>query len=114
MENNSIQSSGTLVKLTYFLYIISLIFGGVTIFVALFVNIFGRDNANKVEISHYKHQMSLFLKSLVLFVIGLITLPIFIGFIILLATYFWLLYKSIQGLDLISRGLPINEYYEKD
>lgn len=107
------QGRGTIVKIVYCLYIISLIFGGSTLFVALIVNLFMRDGANEIELSHFKFQMSLFLKALVLCVIGVLTIPIFIGVFILLGTYFWLLFKSIKGLDTINKSLPINEYYKK-
>lgn len=112
MEEKNENGRGSIVKLVYFFYIISLIFGGATLLIALFVNLFMRNDANEIELSHFKYQMSLFVKAIILTIIGILTIPIFIGVIILIFTYFWILVKSIKGLDLISRGLPINEYYK--
>lgn len=102
---------GTIVKLVYFLFIMSFFFGGSTLLVALIINIFMEKNASKIELSHFKNQRSLLIKSLVFAVIGILTIPLFIGIFILIGTYIWLLIKSVKGLDIIARDLPIDEYF---
>lgn len=102
---------GVIIKSVYICYIISIFLGGLPLFIGLFINLFMRDGANQIEISHFRYQISIFIKGLIWTVIGFITLPILVGAAILFILFIWFVVKCIRGLDLAARGLPINEYY---
>jgi uncharacterized membrane protein len=105
------KGRGVVIKSVYICYLISLFLGGIPLFVGFFINLFMRDGANQIELSHFRSQLAIMIRVLIWTVIGILTTPILIGFAILFIVFIWFIVKCIRGLDLASRGLPINEYY---
>lgn len=105
------KGRGVVIKSVYICYLTSLFLGGIPLFIGLFVNIFMREGANQIELSHFRSQLAILIRVLIWSVVGVLTIPIFIGIAILCVLFIWLIVKCIRGLDLASRGLPVNEYY---
>nr|WP_232209324.1 hypothetical protein [Alkalilimnicola ehrlichii] len=68
-----------------------------------------RCDADPVSASHYRYQIRTFWIGLLYFVVGMITTPIGIGFLVLVLTLLWFLTRCIKGLVLNSERRAIAE-----
>lgn len=100
-----------LVKLTHIVYLLqALIFitGPLTYVIALIVNYVKLDDAHGTWLeSHFRWQIRTFWYSLIGFIIGAITYFIVIGWLILLATFFWVVYRIVKGWLYLYEKRPI-------
>ena len=97
---------GNIPQLVYLLYLLGFVFHPAALVgvVLAFVN---RDGASPLERSHYDFQISTFWRGLIMAVVGVITLFVFIGWLILLFWAVWTIVRCIKGLNNLSRGLPM-------
>ncbi|RZT95160.1 DUF4870 family protein [Rivibacter subsaxonicus] len=86
-----------LTLITYILYAVSA-FVGVTGIVAIIINYVKRDDtAGTIYASHFTWQIRTFWWSLLWFVLGIATMIIGIGFLVLLADAIWVIYRIVKG-----------------
>lgn len=104
--NNSVNKKN-IIKIIYLLYMISIVLGGIPLIIGFIMAIFSKEGADSIENSHFKNQMSLFLKIAIVGIIGVFTTPIFIGFVILFVLCIWTIYKSFKGISLLDQNQPI-------
>jgi uncharacterized membrane protein len=89
----------TMVLVVYGLYVLALVscgLAGIAGVVAAYVK---RDDARgTLWESHFDNQISAFWTWFALVAVGVITIPIVIGFFVIGAAFIWFLYRTIKGL----------------
>ena len=96
-----------LTLIIYILYLAS-VFIGVTAIAAIIINYLKKDDvAGTLYESHFRWQIRTFWFGILWAVIGAVTIVFFIGFLILIATGIWLLYRMIRGLLALNDGKPV-------
>lgn len=94
---NGIDSAKKLTTIIYALYALSFLVG-VTSIAAIIMNYLKRnDLAGTFLESHFRWQIRTFWFSLLWAVIGMMTMPIGIGVVILLADAVWAIYRIVKG-----------------
>ncbi|OBW93155.1 hypothetical protein QV06_03085 [Gallibacterium genomosp. 3] len=93
--------------ITYWLYILSVLVGFLSIVGIVIAYIFRDDARGSFLESHFTYQIRTFWIGLLYSAIGVILSLIFVGYFILLFTLIWLLVRSIKGLRSLSRNEAI-------
>jgi len=93
-------------QLVYLLYLLGFVIHPASL-VGLVLAFVDRDGASPLESSHYDFQISTFWRGLVMAVVGVVTIFIFIGWLVLLFWAVWTIVRCIKGLTNLSRGLPM-------
>lgn len=91
------RKESTMVTVVYVLYLVSFL-TVLTAIAGLIIAYIKRGEADHVSVSHFTYQIRTFWIGLLFGVIGAITTPIGIGFVIFLALVIWLLVRCIKGL----------------
>jgi uncharacterized membrane protein len=91
------------IKIVYVLYLASLVFG-ITGLIGLIVAYVNQAQANEVEAAHFRFQIRTFWIGLLYSLVGIITTPIGVGAVILLATLVWWIVRCAKGLTTINNG----------
>ena len=97
---------GNIPQLVYLLYLLGFVFHPAAL-VGLVLAFVNRDGASPLERSHYDFQISTFWRGLIIAVVGVITLFVVIGWLILLLWAVWTIVRCIKGLTNLSRGQPM-------
>jgi len=97
---------GNIPQLVYLLCLLGFVFHPAAL-VGLVLAFVNRDGASPLERSHYDFQISTFWRGLIIAVVGVITLFVVIGWLILLLWAVWTIVRCIKGLTNLSRGLPM-------
>ncbi len=91
------DTNTSIAHVVYFLQAISF-FNGITYLAAIIVNYVKLDDVRGSWLeSHFRWQMRTFWFSLLWLAIGVVTVFIFVGYIILVANSVWFLYRIIKG-----------------
>ncbi len=93
-------------KLVYILYFISFAVG-ITSIAGLVVAYLKRGDASVVAASHYTWQIRSFWIGFLYSVLGIVSMFILVGWLILLATAIWFLVRSIKGFIAAGEGRAI-------
>lgn len=88
----------------YVLYLVSIPLPFLTAIIGVVIAYVLRGEGPDWAESHFRHQIHIFWKFLVYLLIGIVTTPILIGFLIALAAYIWLIVRCILGLRTAYRG----------
>ncbi|MCQ9618200.1 hypothetical protein L1889_17235 [Paenalcaligenes niemegkensis] len=104
MDNNTViiteKPINKLTQLTliiYILYALS-VFAGITAIAAIIINYIKREEVQGTFLaSHFRWQIRTFWYGVLWCVIGFITMPILVGFIIWAAAAIWLVYRLVKG-----------------
>lgn len=103
------QSQKTLTIIIYALYAASMLLG-ITAIVAIIINYLKRESVRgTIYESHFTWQIRTFWLGLLWSVIGMITSVIFIGWLVLLATTVWFIYRLVKGFLRLNDNEPILE-----
>lgn len=93
--------------ITYGLYLASYVVG-ITWLIAIIMNYIKRDEVRGTWLeSHVNWQIKTFWISIVGYILGFMTVFILIGFLILLITFIWNVYRMIKGLIALTENRPI-------
>ncbi len=105
--NNLAADSKKVTMLVYILQGLSFIFG-ITFFIAVIINYLKKDEVrgNWLE-SHFRWQIRTFWFSLLWSIIGIASLILLIGYIILLIDALWLIYRIVKGLLQLNENKPM-------
>jgi uncharacterized membrane protein len=101
-----LQADRTLVFVAYVLHLVGAI-AGVTSIVGLIVNYLQRGHADDVIDSHHRWMITSFWWGLLWIVIGLITLVLVVGWVILFLAWLWYIYRHVRGLIALVNGEPL-------
>ena len=101
-NNKSVEN----VKLIYILYLIGLIFG-ITAIIGVVMAYVNKDDAQPDWLkSHYEFLIGTFWKGLIIGIAGALLSVIFIGFLIILFLYVWLILRCVKGMKYLSEEKP--------
>ena len=107
--DEAIKSAKTLTLVIYLLYAASFLVG-ITAIVALILNYVKRDSVAGTWLeSHFRWQIRTFWIGLAAFVVGMITMFLLIGFVVMLGAAVWVVYRLVVGLLALNDNKPINE-----
>ena len=101
-----VVSNYGLVLAVYILYLVGFL-TGITVLVGLVIAYLQRDNTDRVSQSHFQFQITTFWVGLLYFFVGLLTLHIGIGALILLWYVIWMVIRCVKGLLALNMGEPI-------
>ncbi|GAA5524386.1 hypothetical protein Maes01_00943 [Microbulbifer aestuariivivens] len=100
------QSARDLATLVYLIQAISL-FTALPFFIGLIINyVKGDDVRGTLAESHFRWQIRTFWFSILWFVVGWLTVWIFVGFVILGISWIWVIYRVIRGWLVLADGRP--------
>ncbi len=100
-------SAKNLATLVYALQALSF-FIGITIFAAIIINYIKMADVKGTWIqSHFRWQIRTFWFTLLWSILGGITVPIFIGYLILMGDFIWLIYRIAKGWLRLSNNRPM-------
>ncbi|WP_018871991.1 membrane protein [Thioalkalivibrio sp. ALJ16] len=91
------RKESTMVTVVYVLYLVSFL-TAITAIAGLIIAYIKRGEGDAVSDSHFTYQIRTFWIGLLFAVVGMLTAPIMIGFLILLFLVVWLLVRCIKGL----------------
>jgi uncharacterized membrane protein len=101
-----VVSNYGLVLTVYILYLVGFL-TGITVLVGLIIAYLQRDKTDRVSQSHFQFQITTFWIGLLYFFVGLLTLHIGIGALILLWYVIWTVIRCVKGLLALNMGEPI-------
>lgn len=113
--NSSFSHSGgekkDLVYIVYILYILGYV-TGIANLIGVVLAYMVKDPEQPITYSHYQEQIKIFWISLIGFIVGLLTVHIFLGVLILIFTYVWVIVKTVKGLLLLNKdkSFPKGEF----
>ncbi|MFC0322205.1 DUF4870 family protein [Gallibacterium melopsittaci] len=94
--------------ITYWLYIVSVFFGGSLSIIGIIIAYIFRDDARSSYLeSHFTYQIRTFWIGLLYSAIGVVLSLIFIGYFVLLFTFIWFVVRSIKGLRAVHKEMLI-------
>lgn len=97
-----------LTVIVYALHAASFLCGGITLLVAVIINYVKRDDTRGTYLeSHFSKQIATFWIVMVVGFVGVITLPIFIGFFILMALSIWFIVRIVKGWVALNDNKPV-------
>ena len=102
------QDKGGSAKIVYILYLASLVFG-ITGLIGLIMAYMNKGSAPEWLQSHYQWQIRTFWMGLLYTVIGVITLFILVGYLILLFNLVWFIVRCIKGLSALDKQQPLEK-----
>lgn len=99
-------------KLTHIIYLLQAIgiFNGITALIAIVLNYVKRDDVKGGYLeSHFTWQIKTFWKGVIICAVGVITLPILIGGLILFAGFVWYIIRVVKGWVKLADKKPIED-----
>ncbi|WP_435100926.1 DUF4870 family protein [Arhodomonas sp. AD133] len=94
------------VRVIYILYLVAIV-AGVTGLIGVIMAYIYRSEASDWLRSHYTWQIRTFWIGLLYSVIGSVTTPILIGWLVLLFTVVWLIVRCVKGMQWLDRREPV-------
>jgi len=101
-----VVSNYGLVLTVYILYLVGFL-TGITVLIGLIIAYLQRDNTDRVSQSHFQFQITTFWIGLLYFFVGVLTLHIGIGALIVLWYVVWTVIRCVKGLLVLNMGEPI-------
>jgi uncharacterized membrane protein len=106
VPQSPLRSNYGLVLTVYILYLVGFL-TGITVLVGLIIAYLQRDKTDRVSQSHFQFQITTFWIGLLYFFVGVLTLHIGIGVLILLWYVIWTVIRCVKGLLALNMGEPI-------
>ena len=100
-----------LANLIYLLQALAFLLGGIPFIIAVILNYVNRHHVRGTWLeSHYEWQINTFWVALALVVIGTLTLPYLIGFVVLIGATIWVIHRIAYGWIILNRSLPVEQF----
>ncbi|MBN3816714.1 hypothetical protein G3N57_08865 [Paraburkholderia sp. Se-20369] len=97
-DSERLSGQRTLTHVLYGLYALHWLTGGITGLIAIIINYVKRDDvAGTPYADHFEWQIRTFWRALIAYVIGFALAFVFVGFVVMFATWVWTLYRIIKG-----------------
>ena len=106
IERSSVESDRTMAVVCYVLHLVGSV-AGVTSIVGLILNYVKRDGYDELFDSHHAWMIRSFWWAILWCVLGLVTLVIGVGFVILGVAWIWYVYRHVRGLIALLNGEPM-------
>jgi len=99
-----------LAQIIYLLQALAFLFGGITFFIAVFLNYANKKHVEGTWLeSHYNWQIETFWVALFLLAIGTLTLPFYFGFVVLIAAIIWVINRIVSGWVALNKSAVIKQ-----
>lgn len=95
------RSSANMAQIVYILYLASLVLG-VTQLIGVIIAYLNRSDSPEWVASHFQYQIRTFWIGMLYAVIGMVTMYIMIGFVLLLVVLIWFIIRCVKGLKYIA------------
>ncbi|RMG58554.1 MAG: hypothetical protein D6717_02690 [Gammaproteobacteria bacterium] len=95
-----------MVQAIYILYLVSIVVG-ITGLIGVILAYVYRGNAEPWLESHFRFQIRTFWIGLLYSLIGMLTAPLFVGYLVLLFVLVWLIVRCAKGLQWLDRGQAV-------
>lgn len=107
LQDTNLEHYKSYTNVCYALYAATLI-TAVTFFVAIVLNYIKREDVVGTYLeSHFRWQIRTFWFSCLWTTVGIITIPILVGFGILFASFIWFVYRIAKGWMRLNEGKPM-------
>ncbi|MEC7816879.1 MAG: hypothetical protein VX939_11440 [Pseudomonadota bacterium] len=104
-SSNGDESGRNLVVVVYILQALAFFLGGVTALVGVIINYVKLDDVKGSWIEpHFRWQIKTFWIGLLWTVIGIVTTPILVGWLVLLGISIWVIYRIVKGALALNDG----------
>jgi len=103
------ENDRTLLKITYFLFALSIIFGLTAIAGVIIAHIKIKDVRGTLLESHYQWLIRTFWIGLAMSVVAMILMWVFVGVVLMLAVAVWYIYRLVKGFLRLNDGKPIEK-----
>lgn len=97
MEDKKLGSDKNIIFLVYILYALSYLFGITSLIGVIIAHVKKSDSQKSWIRDHFQWQINTFWVSVLLGIVGLITLPIGIGWLIFVGLAIWNIYRIVKG-----------------
>ena len=104
--NDTTETSTSIAKVIYILFIIGTIIG-ITGIIAVIMAYVNNDDTDDWLQTHYRFQIRTFWIGFLYVFIGMATSQFFIGYLILLFTFFWIIIRCAKGLKQLEKNQPV-------
>lgn len=112
IKDSNVEHNKKVTYIIYGLYFASL-FLGVTAIVALIANYIKRGSVQGTYLeSHFTWQIKTFWWSLILYVVSVLTLAVGIGFLFLIGTSIWFIYRIVKGFVYLNDEKAMYQEYQ--
>jgi len=109
-EDHSSDYEG-LAGIIYLLQALAFFLGGMTFFIAVILNYLNMHQVKGTWLeSHFKWQIETFWVALVLVLFGSITLPFFIGFVVIFAAVIWIIHRIVYGWIALNKSREVTAF----
>ena len=99
----------------YLLQALAFLLGGITFIVAAIIGYLNKHHVKDTWLeSHYQWQLDTFWVALISVVLGTLTLPIFIGYVILIAATIWTIHRIVYGWIALTKSSEIKPVFFKN
>jgi uncharacterized membrane protein len=106
IERSSVESDRTMAVVCYVLHLVGSV-AGVPSIVGLVLNYVKRDGYEELFDSHHAWMIRSFWWAILWCVLGLVTIVIGVGFVILFFAWVWYIYRHVRGLIALLNGEPM-------
>jgi uncharacterized membrane protein len=106
IERSSVESDRTLAVVAYALHLFGAI-AGIPSIAGLIINYMKRDGYDELFDSHHAWMIRSFWWAILWCVLGLVTLVIGVGVVILVLAWLWYVYRHVRGLIALINGEPL-------
>lgn len=103
------QQGRKMMQIIYICYAVSIVFGFTSLIGVVLAYLNKADAAGDWVESHYTWMIRTFWIGLLFGVVGMATMPIFIGILIILATVVWYVIRIAKGWTQFSKNQPIDD-----
>jgi len=93
-------------KIIYILYLVAIVVG-ITGLIGVIMAYVNKNEAPDWLQSHYRYQIRTFWIGLLFNLIGVLTMMIMIGWLIILFTLVWLIIRCVKGMKSLEKGEPV-------
>ena len=106
-EDHSSDYEG-LAGIIYLLQALAFFLGGITFIIAVILNYLNMHHVKGTWLeSHYKWQINTFWVALLLVIIGVLTMPYLIGFVVLIGATIWVIHRIAYGWITLNKSLEV-------
>jgi uncharacterized membrane protein len=103
------MSDKQLAFIVYVLYFAAYFTGGITAIIGVVIAHAKVSDAEELTRSHYQFQIRTFWIGMLYLVVGVVLLFVFIGILVLVWLFFWLLIRNVKGLLALNDNRPIQD-----
>lgn len=113
-DNHESRSSDykDLASLIYLLQALAFLLGGITLVIAVVIGYLNRAHVKGTWLeSHFQWQINTFWVALLSLVVGTLTLPLVIGYVVLIGAIIWTIHRIVYGWNALSKSKEVKPIF---